>query len=123
MDNEQAYLDQCMPERVVVLGQVLNPFSLGHLKILTHAGNVFAVGGIPTIKDLVFAVWVCCQTYEEAIAGMHDPKMERKMIKWGRKMKRANLDEAVRLLSKYIKDAQASPSTAGNKDARPPGAP
>jgi hypothetical protein len=64
---EADYLQAALPEPVVILGQVLKPFSLGHRKILLSKDNAFVRHADPTIGDLVFGVFVCCQTYEECL--------------------------------------------------------
>lgn len=123
MDNERAYLEQCYPERVIVLGQRLEPFSLGHLKILLSQQNKFITGGIPTFADLIFGVWVCCQTYQEAMTGMEDPRMERKLVKWGRRVKKANFADAVGVFSRYIQRSCKGPDTDKSGKGRAPGSP
>jgi len=123
MDNQKSYLEQCMPDRVVVLGQPLNPFSLGHLKILIHHDNKFVIGGTPTLTDLIFGVWVCCQTYEEVMAGLLDSGMERKIHRWGKRMRKADLGIALKTFAEYIAKASERPEVDRSDFSRTSGTP
>jgi len=87
MDALREYLAAAFPPPAVVLGQQLQPFSLGHYLRLLSTDNWFSgqsKSSEPDLGDLVQAVWICCQTWEECEAGCADPKLPEKLKIWGR---------------------------------------
>lgn len=77
---EADYLAQCLPEPVVILGQRLEPLSLGHVKLLRRIGNAYTEClhpflrpvGNPTLQDLAFAIFICAQPYAEALCSIEN---------------------------------------------------
>lgn len=54
-----------LPAPVVIQRTPLRPYSLGHELVLIREGNAFLCGGMPTRKDLISAVWICSNTWDE----------------------------------------------------------
>lgn len=121
------YFEQAIPLPVAVLGQQLQPFSLGHYKILVRFGNAFFVRDEkPNLGDLIFAVFICCQTYEEAITSLYSEDLDAKLMKWGRMLKKRKVDinEHTEAFGKYITDGSMPPDVtahgnSGNKLGAP----
>ena len=91
---ERDYHAAALPEPFTILGQRLTPFSLGHLLLLRRFDNAFVIpGGVPTIDDLAFAVFVCSQTFEEATEAIAEPDVHKRIEEWGRNLGHFDLDE------------------------------
>jgi hypothetical protein len=134
---EADYLQAALPEPVVILGQVLKPFSLGHRKILLSKDNAFVRGTDPTLGDLIFAVFVCCQTYEECLDSfdrgvllpqpwLHrflrvEPKrmrLDQWLYEWGKLFDKIDVKAEMAAFAEYI----AKGSLRAREHANDPGA-
>lgn len=62
--HETALAHAARPERVAVLGLLLEPYSLGHELLLIRESNPLVVGGVPKPTDLASAVLICCQGWQ-----------------------------------------------------------
>lgn len=69
---EADYLKSAIPEPVTILGQRLQPFSLGHNLILRRFDNAFVAERKPELADLLFAVLICAQDYRSALTSLRD---------------------------------------------------
>lgn len=79
--NDGFYRAQ-LPDTSIVLGLPLRPLSLGHLILLSRMQSPFVVGGERNWANLSASVLICAQTYEEGVASLDDPDMDRFMRKW-----------------------------------------
>lgn len=121
---EADYLAADQPEPVILLGQSLLPFSLGHFKRLLRSGSAYVTGKDPQLSDLVFGVWVCCHTWEEASAGLLSPKLDKNIEKWRKSIGAFDFEEKSEAFTKYVKDGSRWPELHENEQiARMPGAP
>ena len=78
------YLDAAYPEPVTLLGQRLQPFALGHMELLCRFGNAYVTPGrAPTLDDLAFAVFICSQTWREALDAITADDLPAKLKAWG----------------------------------------
>lgn len=99
---EVAWLTACLPERFTILGQTLEPFSIGHFMTLRRLNNSFVyeppaggsrptsdpVGrvptpGIPQLGDLVQSIFVCCHTFEDGQKALQNPGLTKILGDWG----------------------------------------
>ena len=71
-----------IPDQFRVLGFALRPLSLGHVIILHRLESPYVTGGRPDIESLATAVFICCQTYKEAVNGISDPQRDAFMLRW-----------------------------------------
>jgi hypothetical protein len=149
---EADYLQSVIPEPVVLLGQRLEPFSLGHAKILLRFENVYAAGihpwtagrePEPNLEHLLFGIFVCCQPYHQALNalrnGLDAPQSALARIcrrkprtmsyadvvqSWANTAGTFDLAEKSREFWKYIRAGSVFPRlNPGNSEARMPGAP
>ncbi len=109
--NEARYLQALISPSWQVLGVRLRPFSIGHYAILTHFENPYIVGGESSgIEDLVFGVWVCGQTYADAIDGIEKEQYTEDAREIGKQAGNDfDLIEKVNLFCEYIADGTDSP--------------
>lgn len=63
--HEAALANAALPAPTVIQGIPLLPFSLGHELCLIRESNAFACGGTPLRQDLLKAIWVCSNTWDE----------------------------------------------------------
>lgn len=75
-----------VPEPVTLLGLKLRPYSLGHKLLLHRIESAFVCGGPVTYTDLAASIFICAQTYHEALASFSDPALPRFMAHWHRKL-------------------------------------
>lgn len=127
---ETAWLNASLPERFTVLGQQLEPFSIGHIMMLRRLGNVFAReegGGRVTLGDLTQAVFICCHTFDEGWAAFHQANLGELLTKWGEKTDQFDFKEAVQWFREYLDHGYVLPEIkdASDKEGekRMPGAP
>ena len=120
----ERYLESALPEPVVCLGQRLTPFSVGHLHILTRLESSFVTGGVPTLGDLLLAVFVCAHDYQGGRAAIASGDSTKEIAKWVLSQGDFNPDPEHASFEKYLVDGCLSPElheTEGNQ--RMPGAP
>jgi hypothetical protein len=116
---QTAFLKAAIPEPFVILGKRLRPFSLGHELLLQRFENGFAIGSdrMPTIDDLVFAVWICSQPYEDAIRSIQSPLMGLRLRLWGWRIGKADLMDKFDLMLSYITEACQRPEVWSKESA------
>jgi len=88
MSSERDYLTAAIPDAIRVFGILLRPFSIGHHLILSRFKSPIIDGGAAEPDDVLFAVWVCGHTYEDAIEKLATGEVEREMKRWQRAMNR-----------------------------------
>lgn len=122
---EADYLLAALPDRHIILGQLLRPFALGHMMILKRMGNGFVCpGSIPTIDDLIAGVFICSQPVEEALEALQDPKLPSVLKEWGEKLGEFSFAEKFQAFHAYITAASTGPELYEPESAgRTPGAP
>lgn len=134
MDPEAAFLEAALPEPVTLLRQQLQPYSLGHEMLLQRIGNAFLTRqAMPTVDDLYWGVYICCHTYDEAVAALRQTEEEFKalMAAWQKKVGAISEVELLELMiefQRYINDGSQCPkfreiSRPGQGARRRPGAP
>jgi hypothetical protein len=74
------------PEPRTILGLRLRPFSLGHVILLHRVESVFVIGGVPDFNDLALSVFICSQTYADALKAFEDPTLPEFMKRWHDKL-------------------------------------
>jgi hypothetical protein len=86
-----------------ILGLDLRPFSLGHFFHMRRHGVAFAADEptAPAIGDLVLAVLICSQTFDGFEQLLRDGKIERFVLRWGRKIKQYDFIEKVKIFQRY----------------------
>jgi hypothetical protein len=122
---ESDYLEAALPERFIILGQRLRPFSVGHLMLLRRVGNAFVLQTAPGIEDLLSGVLICCQTYEEACESLQDPGLPARLRKWARKLGPFNITLKTEEFARYVRLGSTWPELhdLDDDDRRAPGAP
>jgi len=71
-----------VPDPVDLLGFRLRPLSAGHIILLTRIESGFITGGEITWEDLAASVFICTQTFEDAVRAFYDPRLPRLMKAW-----------------------------------------
>ncbi len=99
------FFQAAIPEPVTLLGQQLEPFSLGHWVILERFECAYVCGGALTIPDLMLGVLVCCHTYEEFIDLARKESIFELTRKWSKRLGNFDFAEKSRDFGKYINDA------------------
>ncbi len=122
---ESDYLEAALPERFVILGQSLRPFSIGHMMWLRRLGNAFVLQTPPGIEDLLSGVLICCQTYAEACESLQDPGLPLRIREWARKLGPFNIALKSQEFARYIRLGSTWPELhdPDDEDRRMPGAP
>ena len=116
MSLENDYLKAVIPPQARVLGQRLNPLSLGHMMVLSRYGSPFVTGDRqPMFGDLCFAVWVCKRNWKQLLKGIADSDFMRD-IRFLRLIGRfRNKNKAMATLVEYLTQAMTEPSLFFNK--------
>ena len=112
----QKYSAAILPERVLLLGQRLQPLSIGHCLVLERMGNPFFVGGKVEVEHLYEAVYICCQTMNEAWASFFDDNFAKKILKWHRMTKLVNFQHSCEVFTEYKESAMRFPPVTSNGD-------
>ena len=88
MSAPSEYLGAVIPEAVRVFGILLRPFSIGHQVILSRFNSPIVTGGEAGIEDLLFAVYVCGNTYEGCLESIATGRIFADLKRWRRVMRR-----------------------------------
>ena len=125
MASELDYLQAFYPERFTILGQRLQPFSLGHLMLLRQMGNGFVCPDCkPSIPDLTSGIFVCSQSYSQAQRGLESRLLRFRMFVWGARVRRANFVEKMLAFTDYLEAGSTFPDMPdASERARIPGSP
>jgi hypothetical protein len=121
---EADYLLAAIPEPVTILGHPLDAFSLGHAKALRRFKNAFAVGGVPTIGDLLTAVFICSRPYRQAISDLKNPELGAYLEDWQKQIGAFDFAQKCTEFKQYIDEANRWPHLHEPEEGgRIPGAP
>ncbi len=84
------FLAAAVPTPHVCLGLKLRPFCLGHRLLLERIGSPFvaSVEASATVPDLLIAVALCSQTFEDGEQFLADSNSTCQISKWERKISR-----------------------------------
>jgi len=118
------WLEAILPEPINLLGQRLNPFSLGHCILLNRLDNPFYVGGNTDLQDVLQGVFICSQTFDEAWTALADKNLDERIIKWQAQLGRIDIQEVTSVFSDYLKNGSFSPDLSDESESkRQPGTP
>lgn len=121
------YLKAALPDRWIILGQQLEPFSLGHVMILARLGNSFVTGEPPQAADLIQAVFICCHRYEEALTELQRADLPELLRKWGEAIGDFDVPTKIEEFKGYIAAGSTWPELndppEDKKQGREPGSP
>lgn len=120
------YLLAELPEPINLLGQRLQPLSIGHCMILERLQNPLFIGGHATEDHLFEAVFVCCQTFSESWESFFKVGFQKQILNWRKKIGQHNFVNAMSVFEDYKKQGTLVPETGGGDDnakRRVPGAP
>jgi hypothetical protein len=110
---EAAYYQAAEPRRRRILGQTLEPFSLGHAHLLAAGRNPFCpFTGDPSLQDdqaLIDAVFICAHHYEGAKKALHSRWLFRRLKLWGRSCRHLDFDIERQLFQRYLAEASTLP--------------
>lgn len=123
--HERDFYLSALPDPVVLLGQRLNPLSIGHLMLLRRFECAFITPGkIPTLDDLAFGVFICSQTFEECLAALNDDDLPKKLTRWGKLVAKFNFADKSAGFVAYLEAGSRGPRLGACESAgRLPGAP
>ena len=99
------FFQAAIPEPVTLLGQDLEPFSIGHWLTLERFECAYLKGGTPTIPDLMLGVLVCCHKYEEFISIARKESIFELTKKWAARIGNFEFPEKSKSFSDYIDDS------------------
>ncbi len=122
---EREFYLAALPEPVVLLGQRLNPLSIGHLTLLQRFECAFVTPDKKaTLDDLAFAVFICAQTWEEGTASLLDDDLPKKLRQWGKFVAKFRFEEKAGAFQDYLVAGSRGPRLGPCEDSgRLPGAP
>ena len=83
MKTDTAYHMAAVPEPVTALGKKLLPYSLGHRLLLEREKSCFVNGGEISFADLVYAIFICSNTFDGAIKALQSPLTYWRIKFWG----------------------------------------
>jgi hypothetical protein len=106
MNLEAAYLEAALPDPFRILGQDLEPYSLGHEMLLRRHGNSFVSGAKhdpgSVLQNLFMGVFVCSQRFEAACLSIRDPALPAQYRAWRRKLGKFDELEKIIAFQDYI---------------------
>jgi hypothetical protein len=134
VSTDREYLTAAIPEAVQVFGILLRPFSLGHHLILSRFESPIVCGGEAGIDDVLFAVWVCGHTYEDAIERLATGYVAHEIKRWRRIMRRrqwyglrplafSQFIEKTKLLREHVESACKIPNLFSSEGGKGVGSP
>jgi len=106
----ETYLRLALPEPTIILGQELQPLSVGHLLFLDRLGITPATRP----DQIVLAILVCTRETADITPTLQDPWLEWKIRFWLFRyspFKRIDWDEKMLALVDYIDQGTEAPST------------
>lgn len=109
MNESRFYEPYIQPWSTTILRVRLKPLSLGHLILLHGIESSFVVGGEHSFDDLASSIFICSKTFDEAVAGFHDPKLPKIMTKWAKKLGVFDFAEKCALFAEYIREGTEAP--------------
>lgn len=114
-----SYALAVLPQRFTVLGQILEPFTLGHALLLTRLESPFAPfsdhAAAPADSDgvgeLVAAIWVCAQPWRHAAKHLASRRTRWLMRGWQWQLNWGKLARASALFQAYLVESTRGPRT------------
>ncbi len=121
----EEWLKAVLPEPINLLGQRLNPLSLGHVILLNRLGNGFFVEDAePVLEDLFEAVFICCQNFQEGWDSLADPKLNERIQKWQEQLGAFDHISSAEIFEQYKADGSIKPDfNDTGEGGRVPGSP
>ena len=133
MTTNEQFLMAALPEPVVLLGQRLEAYSVGHELLLQRYKSPFLMGpempkGDGVEDHLWMAVFICAQRFEEAQAELRHPGLPQKVLQWKKAvgwMSPILLAEKIRLFMEYVDAGSQAPNVRvlGKARMNNPGSP
>ena len=122
---EREFYLASLPEPVILLGQRLNPLSIGHLTLLQRFECAFVTPGkVATLDDLAFAVFICSQTWKEGTAALLADDLPNQLSSWGKVVAKFSFEEKSAAFNDYLAAGSCGPRLGPCEEAgRLPGAP
>lgn len=136
MDLAAQHALAILPKRFTVLGQTLEPFTLGHALLLTRLGSPYAPFGDPSapnahplpaeegrgegkgtdqlaerIGDLVLAIWVCAQPWRHAEKHLASRRTRLLLRAWQWQLTSHRLIRAAAFFHAYLVESTRGPRT------------
>jgi len=109
MDPLADYLSAAYPEPVTLLGQRLTHFSVGHVELMLRFRNAYLTETKPTLDDLTFGVFICCQSWREALNSLARGKLKEDLEAWGRKLGPFDFSEKSKAFGAYLTAGASKP--------------
>ena len=94
-----------VPEPVILLGQRLHPYSLGHHILLERFENPFAVGGDADVTDLFTGVLICCNEYDEFLKLIREDDIVSLVKRWSKNLGDFDANSIAQAFKDYIEDS------------------
>jgi len=94
-----------IPEPLVLLGQRLHPFSLGHHILLERFENPFITGGNADVTDLFTGVLICCNEYDEFLKLIREDDVVTIVKKWAKNLGQFDVNKIAKAYKEYIEDS------------------
>lgn len=103
-----------------ILGRQLKPFCCGHAATLAAVNSPFLSDGKVTPEELIVAVWVCSQTYEDGKSRFREEPVaiESECKAWGKSVGQWNFEAANALFQIYLSEHTRAPDRWKNKEAK-----
>lgn len=125
------FFNAAVPDPVDLLGFRLRPLSAGHIILLTRIESGFVTGGDITWDDLAASVFICTQTFEDAVRAFYDPRIDRLMKAWHDRLSGADtwacrlgfripkvidLESNAKAFADYLREGSKMPEFKSNGD-------
>lgn len=94
-----------IPEPVILLGQRLHPYSLGHHILLERWESPFVSGGKADVVDLYSAILICCNEYDEFLKLVREDDIITLVKKWSKRIGDFDFKEIAQAFQDYIDDS------------------
>lgn len=109
--QDAAFIEAAEPRPHRVLGLELLPFSIGHFILLQKHESVFVSqsGGTIGIEDLLLAVLICSQSYEDAKKSLTSRWLKWFVKYWGWRSRKLNIFEEAKGLKEYMAELEKTP--------------
>jgi hypothetical protein len=120
------YLQAAIPTPTILLGQRLRPFCLGlNFILLRHNSGFLAEDGQASFGDLIFGVFICCHSYEEALEAIERPDLGKTLEKWAKRLGAFDVAAKAEEFRNYLRAGYAFPDVlpGDGEGVRTPGAP
>ena len=122
------FFKAAIPEPVTLLGQKLEPFSVGHWILCERFDCSYITGGQATIPDLMMGVLICCHKYDEFLHIAREGCIYELSKKWTKQIGNFSFPEKSKAFSDYVDDSIKNcpkywVEDKGTSSGKPSGAP